>query len=129
MSLRYGYRFIMYRTILKMWEQLGGLGTTWGNLSLGMSKNLMKKGDLYVCESPGKSLKIGTTLRKSKGEGYWVDFRYEKLSSFCFCCGVIGHAEKFCPLLYEDEGQAITRPFGPWLKASGKKVKSNMGNK
>ncbi|CAH9129979.1 unnamed protein product [Cuscuta epithymum] len=37
--------------------------------------------------------------------------------------------EKFCPLLYENEGLAMTRPFGPWLRASGRKSKPNMSSK
>ncbi|CAH9057915.1 unnamed protein product [Cuscuta europaea] len=66
-----------------------------------------------------KPLKVGTTLKKSSGEGYWVDFKYEKLPSFCFACGVIGHAEKFCPSLYDKGGTKTVRSFDPWLRAWG----------
>ncbi|CAH9108553.1 unnamed protein product [Cuscuta europaea] len=47
-----------------------------------------------VCMDVSKSLKKGTTLKKSRIE-HWVDFKYEKLPIFCFICGIIGHAIMF----------------------------------
>ncbi|CAH9078678.1 unnamed protein product [Cuscuta europaea] len=76
-----------------------------------------------------RPLKVGTTLKKSRGEGYWVDFKYEKLPSFCFACGVIGHAEKFCPSLYDKGDGELVRRYGPWLRAGGGRSRPTMGNK
>ncbi|CAH9121938.1 unnamed protein product [Cuscuta epithymum] len=76
------------------------------------------KWESYMCVrvrmNVTKPLKVGTILMNGKGEGYWVAFKYEKLPSLCFCCGVIGHVEKYC-LLYEKGDQALTRPYSSWL--------------
>ncbi|CAH9147394.1 unnamed protein product [Cuscuta epithymum] len=72
-----------------------------------------------ACLDVGKPLKVGTTLRKGQGEGHWVDFKYEKLPSFCFSCGVIGHADRYCPLAYEKNDTDMDRPYGVGLRAGG----------
>lgn len=35
-------------------------------------------------------------------ELFWLDFKYEKLSTFYFYCGIIGHQEKNCGKKGED---------------------------
>ncbi|CAH9143471.1 unnamed protein product [Cuscuta epithymum] len=72
-----------------------------------------------ACLDVGKPLKIGTTLRKGQGDGYWVDFKYEKLPSFCFSCGIIGHSNRFCPLVYEKDVANTIKPYGVSLRAGG----------
>lgn len=65
-----------------------------------------------------KPLMRGTKLHFGK-DTVWVDFRYEKLPTFGFYCGVVGHQEKSCEKKTVDaqndglrEGQ-----FGDWLRA------------
>ncbi|CAH9114720.1 unnamed protein product [Cuscuta epithymum] len=83
---------------------------------------------IRACLDVGKPLKVGTTLRK--GEGHWVDFKYEKLSSFCFSCSVIGYADKFCPLVYENDSAATIRPYCVGLRVGGGgKARMEGGNK
>ncbi|CAH9120336.1 unnamed protein product [Cuscuta epithymum] len=67
---------------------------------------------IRVCMEVGKHLKVGTTLRKGKRVGHHVGFKYEKLPSFCFVCGVIGHADRFCPLTYECENTVLEKSYG-----------------
>jgi hypothetical protein len=53
-----------------------------------------------------------------------VDFKYERLSNFCFACGKIGHQMKECEEVDDvDENnyndiEEKSQAFGPWLRAS-----------
>lgn len=48
-----------------------------------------------------KPLKRKMKIKKADGDWFWADFKYERLPTFCFICRIIGHAEKFCPKLFE----------------------------
>ncbi|CAH9113883.1 unnamed protein product [Cuscuta epithymum] len=72
---------------------------------------------IRVCLDVRRPLKKGTTLTKNVVQ-HWVDFKYEKLLSFCFLCGIIGHSDKFCPLKYE-EGFVVEKSFRMELGAGG----------
>ncbi|CAH9085499.1 unnamed protein product [Cuscuta epithymum] len=63
---------------------------------------------IRVCMDVGKAMKIGMTLRKGREAKHRVDFKYEKLSSFCFACSIIGHADRFFPLPYECEKKVMS---------------------
>lgn len=54
-------------------------------------------------------------IKKVGHDEAWVNFKYEKLPNFCFFCGVIGHAEKFC-LKFPDK--KMPRLFGTWFGQS-----------
>lgn len=45
---------------------------------------------------------------------------YERLPTFCFLCGILGHGEAKCPLRYEEEFVAPEGelPYGNWLRAT-----------
>ena len=38
-------------------------------------------------------------IKKPSGDCFWVNFKYEKLPTFYFFCGIIGHAERDCEKL------------------------------
>jgi len=40
-----------------------------------------------------QSLKIGKKIKANGGEWCVVNFKYERLRTFCFVCGVLGHNE------------------------------------
>ena len=63
-------------------------------------------------------LKRGKRLRTPNGGGFFVSFKYERLSLFCFICGCLGHSDRFCPQLFTISEEEITRGWGVWLKAS-----------
>lgn len=74
-----------------------------------------------------KPLRRRLKMKKAGGEPFWVDFKYERLANFCFLCGVIGHTEKFCHLLFDGVDEETERPFGSWLRASGRRPALNVG--
>lgn len=45
-------------------------------------------------------LKTGKKLRKPEGEWQMIQSNCERLGNFCFACDVIGHREKFYPVLF-----------------------------
>jgi hypothetical protein len=70
-----------------------------------------------------KPLKRGTVV-KYQGKDLRVFFKYERLPTFCFVCGKIGHQIKDCEEMdgkEEAEFEDIEEkelPFGLWLRAS-----------
>ncbi|CAH9119195.1 unnamed protein product [Cuscuta epithymum] len=81
---------------------------------------------IRVCLDVRQPLKKGTTLTQD-GVKHWVDFKYEKLPSFCFICGIIGHSDKFCPMKYE-EGFVAEKTYGVALRAGGRAKTSSTGD-
>jgi hypothetical protein len=48
------------------------------------------------------------------GEPLWVAFQYERLPTFMYCCGCIGHGDRECHRWdYHQHGF----PYGQWLRA------------
>ncbi|CAH9100040.1 unnamed protein product [Cuscuta epithymum] len=80
---------------------------------------------IRVCLDVRQPLQKGTNLTRD-GVKHWVDFKYEKLTSFCFICGIIGHSDKFCPLKYE-EGFVAEKMYGASLRAGGRVKTSPTG--
>lgn len=48
-----------------------------------------------------KPLRRKMKIMKEGCECFWVEFRYERLLGFCFLCGIVGHNERFCHLIFE----------------------------
>lgn len=74
----------------------------------------------------GKPLKRCKKIRKSEGEWFLVNFKYERLGSFCFICGCLGHTERFCELLFSIPEEEVKRGWGTWLRAPDKR-NANLG--
>jgi hypothetical protein len=70
-----------------------------------------------------KPLKRGTVIN-FQGKKLQVFFKYERLPTFCYVCGRIGHQIKDCEEVEskDDEGyndiEEKELPYGSWLKAS-----------
>lgn len=66
-----------------------------------------------------KPLLRGTKLR-FKDQVIWVRFEYERMASFCFYCGLVGHLEKNCVSRLRDakSGNLTVGQFGDWMRAS-----------
>ncbi|VFQ94308.1 unnamed protein product [Cuscuta campestris] len=76
-----------------------------------------------------KPLRKGTKMKKEGEEWFHVSFAYERLPTFCFVCGCLGHGERFCPAVLKNWGQEITRNYGPELRAQSRKPVNSIGSK
>ena len=74
-----------------------------------------------------KPLRRGGNVVGMEGDKYWVNFRYERLPTFCFFCGKMGHDLKHCNACLD--GQNVTHQYGEWLRANGSAKGGNNGPK
>lgn len=57
-----------------------------------------------------------------------MNFKYERLSTFCFVCGLLGHSERDCVVVYANPDKLIEKAYGTWLRAPMKNMKNqNIG--
>ncbi|KAF3450405.1 hypothetical protein FNV43_RR06486 [Rhamnella rubrinervis] len=63
---------------------------------------------------------VGYFMERDQGEDLWVQFKYERLSDFCYKCGRLDHITGRCtlkePVMIEDEKGRQAKLYGPWLK-------------
>nr|XP_023917382.1 uncharacterized protein LOC112028922 [Quercus suber] len=64
-----------------------------------------------------KPLRRGGQVVSKDGEKFWVHFRYERLPTFCYLCGKLGHNEKHCKV--NAARQNTPKQYGEWLRANG----------
>lgn len=66
-----------------------------------------------------KLLKKMMKLTKRDGLVVWVTFRYERLVTFCFFCGKMGHSDKYCVDVLDSLLTPDKYPYGLTLRAAG----------
>lgn len=67
---------------------------------------------------------------KREGDSWsWLNLKYERLGTFCFVCGIIGHSERECHVVYANPGKPIEKAYGTWLRASSRNVRNNTGSR
>lgn len=76
-----------------------------------------------------KPLKRRMKIKREGDAWSWINFKYERLSSFCFVCGKLGHAERECSVVYAHPEKTIVRAYGSWLRAPAKNASMNMGSR
>lgn len=74
-------------------------------------------------------LKRRMKIRRRDGSFHWITFKYERLNTFCFCCGLLGHSDKFCRKAYEEGLTPKDYPYGAWLRAGGRRQSQPVGAK
>lgn len=68
-------------------------------------------------------------IKREGGDWSWINFKYERLGTFCFVCGKIGHSERDCNVVYTNLDKELERPYGTWLRAPNKNVKTGAGSR
>lgn len=65
-----------------------------------------------------KPLKSGVAFLGVDGEKQWLPVAYERLPTYCFLCGILGHGEVNCPQRYEEGFVEPSEgfPYGSWLR-------------
>uniref|UniRef100_A0A803P2Y2 Reverse transcriptase domain-containing protein n=1 Tax=Cannabis sativa TaxID=3483 RepID=A0A803P2Y2_CANSA len=74
-----------------------------------------------------EAIKEKTKLTHENGSWFWVHFKYERVPTFCFICGVIGHSDKFCSRLFQQPIDQITKPYGEFMIATPQRSYKNIG--
>ncbi|CAN1818913.1 hypothetical protein LINPERHAP1_LOCUS28546 [Linum perenne] len=63
-----------------------------------------------------RSLKREKPLRKLNKE-ILVNFKYERLPTYCYICGRIGHIDRFCEVRFRIPEEQIVKLWDKFLKA------------
>ena len=64
-----------------------------------------------------KPLLRGGYLLNEEGERMWVSFKYERLPTVCYRCGVLGHDNRHCAVIGAEQG--VESQYGDWIRANG----------
>jgi hypothetical protein len=73
-----------------------------------------------------KPLRRGGYVSSPEGGKAWVDYRYERLPTFCYCCGKLGHDDRDCTSPEEMVTNGCTN-YGEWLRATFGAKEAGMG--
>lgn len=75
---------------------------------------------LKIAVDVSKPLKRGVYFQGVEGTKQWIQILYERLPTFCFLCGILGHGEAKCPTRYEEgfEEPEGDLPYGSWMRAN-----------
>lgn len=66
-------------------------------------------------------LKKEKRVQRTGGERCMVSFKFERLGVFCFVCGMLGHTEQKCPVLFSMEHGDGQCGRGVELRAEGRR--------
>jgi 14-3-3 protein epsilon len=68
-----------------------------------------------------RPLKKDTKVKNKEGAWCTVKFKYEKLGVFCFVCGIMGHAENKCEVLFSKEEDDGVRNWSADIRAESRR--------
>lgn len=64
-----------------------------------------------------KPLKKHMKLKRDDQAWSIVEFKFERLLTFCFLCGIIGHGEKVCIKALQGIDNTVEKPYGAYMRA------------
>lgn len=70
-----------------------------------------------------RRLKIG----RGHQDWFWANFKYERIPTFCFVCGILGHSEKFFPKVFEENYVDEGKPYGMFMRALDRRQQRQIG--
>lgn len=76
-----------------------------------------------------RPLKQDWKVRARNGEWVSVVFKYERLGTFCFACGVLGHTDRTCEKLFEQDSDDGVRGWDASLKPVSRKLGTAANNR
>lgn len=66
-------------------------------------------------------LSAGFFMERNDGNDLWIQFKLERLSDFCYTCGLIDHVTGKCnskaPMIVTNPNGLSAKLFGPWMRA------------
>lgn len=74
-----------------------------------------------------KPLKRRLKIKREGDSWSWLNFKYKRLGTFCFVCGIIGHSERDFNIVYAHKEKMVEKAYGAWLRAPSKNAKNNTG--
>lgn len=72
-----------------------------------------------------KPLRRIQKIKARGGEVAMIEIKYERLPTFCYECGIIGHIERDCQMEKEEE-DVEEKQWGTWLRASPRRGRLKM---
>lgn len=66
-------------------------------------------------------LSAGFFFEKMGDEEIWIQFKYEKLTDFCYTCGMLNHVTGRCklssPAMIHSSSGIRAKLYGPWIRS------------
>ncbi|WOG81854.1 hypothetical protein DCAR_0101008 [Daucus carota subsp. sativus] len=118
--------FMSERVCKEVGNYIGEFLESDGNNFIGVWRDYLR---IRVRMQIDKPIKRHMKIKKSGSDWFWVNFKYEHIPTFCFICGLLGHAEKFCSKIFETPIHEIVKPYGPWMKAIPRRQQYLTGSK
>uniref|UniRef100_A0A803P229 Zinc knuckle CX2CX4HX4C domain-containing protein n=1 Tax=Cannabis sativa TaxID=3483 RepID=A0A803P229_CANSA len=66
-------------------------------------------------------LKRRMKFRRRGRDTFYANFKYERVPTFCFICGIMGHSERFCGKLYDTLAYQIDKPYSIDMRAPSRR--------
>jgi 14-3-3 protein epsilon len=76
-----------------------------------------------------KPLQQSWKVRANEGNYVQIIFKYEKLGTFCYLCGLLGHTDKNCPKLFDMDHDDGTRGWGESIRPLSSRQGTSATNK